>query len=167
MRNLCRAELFPRRSPRDDLLALRVPTDPALTVGLSYRRNQMAEQHSPIIEFPRKYIGRRVGDPPRDEAEHFYRCPACGRWVDCRDLSQVFDHEGPPTASSRRLAPTKFNRALTGQPPAAAFKRPPHACGVVSNCCCDVSAPRGTVFNPSAAPLPPPKPAMACTSWDA
>ena len=28
----------------------------------------MAEQHSPIIEFPRKYIGRRVGDPPRDEA---------------------------------------------------------------------------------------------------
>jgi hypothetical protein len=56
----------------------------------------MAEQHSPIIEFPRrKYIGRRVGDPPRDEAD-FYRCPACGRWVDCRDLSQVFDHEGPP-----------------------------------------------------------------------
>ena len=28
----------------------------------------MAEQHSPIIEFPRKYIVRRVGDPPRDEA---------------------------------------------------------------------------------------------------
>jgi hypothetical protein len=57
----------------------------------------MAEQHSPIIEFPRmKYIGRRVGDPPRDETEHFYRCPACGRWVDCRDLSQVFDHAGPP-----------------------------------------------------------------------
>jgi hypothetical protein len=38
-----------------------------------------------------------------------------------------------------------------------------HACGVVSNVCCDVSAPRGTVFKLSAAP--PPKPAIACTSW--
>ena len=56
----------------------------------------MAEQHSPIIEFPRgKYVGRRVGDPPKDEAEHFCRCPACGGWVDCRDLRQMFDHEGP------------------------------------------------------------------------
>jgi len=35
-------------------------------------------------------------------------------------------------------------------------------CGVVRNCCCDVSAPRGTVFEVSAAP--PPKPAIACTS---
>jgi len=35
-----------------------------------------------------------------------------------------------------------------------------HACcGVVSNSCCDASAPIATVFNPSAAPLPPPKPA--------
>src|SRR5215470_13985606 len=39
-----------------------------------------------------------------------------------------------------------------------------HACcGVVSNGCCDVSAPRGAVFKFSAAP-PPPKPAIACTS---
>jgi hypothetical protein len=29
-----------------------------------------------------------------DEAEHFYRCSTCGGWVDCRDLGQVFDHEG-------------------------------------------------------------------------
>src|SRR6266478_3498232 len=43
-----------------------------------------------------------------------------------------------------------------------------HACcGVVSNVCCDVSAPKGTVFRLSAAPLPPPKPAIACTSWAA
>jgi hypothetical protein len=56
----------------------------------------MAEQLSPIIEFPRKYIGRRLGDLSRDKAEHFYRCPACGRRIDCRDLNQVFDHEGPP-----------------------------------------------------------------------
>ena len=56
----------------------------------------MAGQHSSIIEFPRrKYVGRRVGDPLKEEAEHFYRCAACGRWVDYRDLSKVFDHEGP------------------------------------------------------------------------
>jgi uncharacterized C2H2 Zn-finger protein len=29
------------------------------------------------------------------EAEHFVRCPACGGWIDCRDLAQVFEHEGP------------------------------------------------------------------------
>ena len=23
------------------------------------------------------------------------RCPACGGWIDCRDLGQVFEHEGP------------------------------------------------------------------------
>jgi hypothetical protein len=39
-------------------------------------------------------------------------------------------------------------------------------CGVVSNGCCDVSAPRATVFKLSAPP-PPPKPAIACTSWAA
>jgi len=55
----------------------------------------MDEQCSSIIEFPRrKHVGRRVADPLKEEAEHFYRCAACGRWVDCRDLSQVFDHEG-------------------------------------------------------------------------
>jgi Zn-finger nucleic acid-binding protein len=26
---------------------------------------------------------------------HFYRCPACGGWMDGHDLGQVFDHEGP------------------------------------------------------------------------
>jgi opacity protein-like surface antigen len=23
------------------------------------------------------------------------RCPACGGWIDCRDLGQVFEHEAP------------------------------------------------------------------------
>jgi hypothetical protein len=73
----------------------------------------MAEQHGSIIEFPRrKYVVSRVSDPLKEEAEHFYQCPACGRWVDCRDLSQVFDHEGPLPHPGRRLAPTKFNCAL-------------------------------------------------------
>jgi hypothetical protein len=41
-----------------------------------------------------RYIGKRVGDPPKDEAEHFIRWPLCGGWIDCRDLGQVFEHEG-------------------------------------------------------------------------
>jgi hypothetical protein len=41
-----------------------------MVTEFSYRGNQMAEQHSAIIEFPRgKYIGRPLGDPPKDEAE--------------------------------------------------------------------------------------------------
>jgi hypothetical protein len=66
----------------------------------------MTEPQSPIIEFPRrKHVGRRVADPLKEEAEHFYRCAACGRWVDCCDLSQMFDHEGllpHPTEDWRR-----------------------------------------------------------------
>ena len=42
-----------------------------------------------------KYLGKRLGDPPKNEAEHFIRCPACAGWSDCRDLGQVFQHEGP------------------------------------------------------------------------
>jgi uncharacterized C2H2 Zn-finger protein len=48
------------------------------------------------FEIPRgKYIGKRVGRTATDEAEHFIRCPACGGWIDCRDLACVFEHEGP------------------------------------------------------------------------
>jgi hypothetical protein len=36
----------------------------------------------------------RLGDPPKDEAEHFIRCPACGGWIDCRDLEGPLPH--PP-----------------------------------------------------------------------
>jgi hypothetical protein len=41
------------------------------------------------------YFGRPVGEPPKDEAEHYIRCPGCGGWIDCRDLGQVFEQEGP------------------------------------------------------------------------
>jgi hypothetical protein len=37
--------------------------------------------------------------------------------------------------------------------------------GFVSNDCCDVSVLRGAAFKLSAGPLPPSKPAVACTSW--
>ena len=40
-----------------------------------------------------KYLGKCLGDPPKDEVEHFIRCPSCGDWLDCRDLGQVFQHE--------------------------------------------------------------------------
>jgi hypothetical protein len=40
-------------------------------------------------------FGRRVGNPPKGDAEHFIRCPVCDGWANCRDLGQVFEHEGP------------------------------------------------------------------------
>jgi hypothetical protein len=42
-----------------------------------------------------KYMGVRLGEGPASEAEHFIRCPACNGWIDCRDLGQAFEHEGP------------------------------------------------------------------------
>jgi hypothetical protein len=49
-----------------------------------------------MIDVPRgKYLGERLGDVPASEAEHFIRCPACGGWIDYRDLAQVFEHKGP------------------------------------------------------------------------
>jgi len=41
------------------------------------------------------YFGRSIGEPPKDEAEHYIKCPACGGWIDCRDLGQVSEHEVP------------------------------------------------------------------------
>jgi len=47
------------------------------------------------MKVPRgKYLGEPV-DEPKNEAEHFVRCPACGGLIDCRDLSWVLDHAGP------------------------------------------------------------------------
>ncbi len=43
------------------------------------------------LTIPRgKYIGRPI---EAAEADHFYRCKACGAWIDCRDLGQVFEYE--------------------------------------------------------------------------
>ena len=45
---------------------------------------------------PRKtqIIGKpRDGEPLEGEAGHFIKCPACGRWLDMRDLGQVLAHE--------------------------------------------------------------------------
>ncbi len=40
-------------------------------------------------------IGERIGAQPIDEAEHFWRCEACGGYFDMRDLGAVLDHEEP------------------------------------------------------------------------
>jgi hypothetical protein len=48
------------------------------------------------MKVPRgKYRGERIDQPAADEREHFERCPACGAWVDLRNLGQVLDHAGP------------------------------------------------------------------------
>ena len=60
-----------------------------------------------MSEIPRGAIfGRRVGDPPKSEAEHFIRCPARGGWIDRRDLA------GPVRRLSRAVTPNSNLLAL-------------------------------------------------------
>jgi hypothetical protein len=55
-----------------------------------------ARAHEALMPVARgKYLGRPLGGQPMEESEHFVTCPACGGWIDCRDLGQVFEHEGP------------------------------------------------------------------------
>jgi hypothetical protein len=42
---------------------------------------------------PGEIIGTRVGGEPANEADHFFKCKACGQAVDMLDLGQVFHHE--------------------------------------------------------------------------
>jgi hypothetical protein len=42
---------------------------------------------------------------PRTRA--FHKIPGCGGWIDCRDLAQVFEHEGPATAGSAAMTKKK------------------------------------------------------------
>jgi hypothetical protein len=46
-----------------------------------------------MIALPRgRYVGKRLGDPPKDEAEYFIRCPACGGW----DVGRIYETRGGP-----------------------------------------------------------------------
>jgi hypothetical protein len=48
---------------------------------------------SKILGTPEDPIsGKRIDAADRD---HFMKCPACGGWIDCRDLGMVLDHEAP------------------------------------------------------------------------
>lgn len=38
-----------------------------------------------------RVTGYRVGPQPKDETEHFIKCP-CGHMIDCRDLGEVMAH---------------------------------------------------------------------------
>ena len=55
----------------------------------------MAKVHIDLLpEVPRgKHIGKPVGAPPTNEADHFIQCPVCTEWIDMRDLGQVIEHE--------------------------------------------------------------------------
>jgi hypothetical protein len=68
-----------------------------------------------MSEIPRgKYLGERVGGPPREEAEHFIKCAACGGWIDCRDLGAVFSHEGALTPPGGRQTAMMWEDCLVG-----------------------------------------------------
>jgi hypothetical protein len=50
------------------------------------------------IEEPRPrgtVLGERADGRHVPEAEHYFRCPACGGYFDARDLGWIEDHEGP------------------------------------------------------------------------
>jgi hypothetical protein len=54
-------------------------------------RSSRTREGVTVTDVPRaKYIGKPLGDPPKEEADHFIRCPACDGSIDCRDLGQVF-----------------------------------------------------------------------------
>ena len=40
-------------------------------------------------------IGKQIGGQPLSEAEQFWKCEACGRWLDMRDLGAVLEHDEP------------------------------------------------------------------------
>ena len=49
----------------------------------------------------RKYAYRREGGEPANEREHFMKCATCGHMIDCRDLGEVLEHEGPHEAPAK------------------------------------------------------------------
>ena len=54
-----------------------------------------AERIAPRSDFQRgKYIGKRLGNRPPTRLS-ISSVPACGVWIDCRDLACVFEQEGP------------------------------------------------------------------------
>jgi hypothetical protein len=40
-------------------------------------------------------LGERTDGQHVPEAEHFFKCEACGGYLDARDLIWIQDHEGP------------------------------------------------------------------------
>jgi hypothetical protein len=42
-----------------------------------------------------RVLGHRADRLRVGEALHYFRCKACGGWIDARDLAWIEDHEGP------------------------------------------------------------------------
>jgi hypothetical protein len=62
-------------------------------------RAEILADYEDRIEY-RKSLGLwhravRLGGEPENEADHFIECAECGHMIDCRELSEVFYHEGP------------------------------------------------------------------------
>jgi hypothetical protein len=54
-----------------------------------------------VFPLPIGNPGRRIGGEPVDEREHFIECPTCFHMIDCRDLAEVLEHEGPHEAPAK------------------------------------------------------------------
>jgi hypothetical protein len=67
-------------------------------------------------------IRKRVGVQPIDEAEHFFKCEACGGWIDMRDL-------GRDPRSRRALAASGARSSAVSQlqPPAPGLSASIHS----------------------------------------
>jgi hypothetical protein len=59
---------------------------------------------------------RRVGDPPKDDAQDFIRCPAGDGWIDCRDLGQVHRTFASPGTGSATMMGAQFEIRIDGAP---------------------------------------------------
>ena len=110
-------------------------------------RDQVFSRGVPNPEFPPRCRARSriAADPCPCRPHHVIRCRN-GCSVLVRELThafpmKIFEGFGTPTPSRRAAQAQVW-------------------CGIVSNGCCDVSEPSGAVFELSAAPPPPPKPAL-------
>ena len=65
----------------------------------TYRHSQESLRAAPrpfgcslaMADYPHEVIG---GPPVTSAADHFIQCPACGSWLDCRNLGDLLAHEG-------------------------------------------------------------------------
>ena len=65
-----------------------------MTGAASYDLRRSSAERK-VRHSPWHHLRATSGRSAQEEAQHFIRCPACGGWIDCRDLVQVFEHEGP------------------------------------------------------------------------
>src|SRR5262249_20911800 len=126
-------------------------------------------------------IGRHASSPPLHSAQAVSERPIHSAWsrsIAQRDRGELLHNnhiegakEYPDTAACTRVIRTTHagrgsSSFWTQRGPISRVSTAIYewCCGVVRSCCCEGSAPKAAVFKLSAAPLPPPNPAIACTS---